>query len=165
MNETNRIQKEIGIIQVLAGHNPVCENISVGYGGEMDVMSLSKAGYSYEFEVKISRSDFLRDKRKHKFVNYFIGTEGVCPNYFSYACPIGMILQSDIPDWAGLYYYQNGAIKEIRKPKILHKRKRDRIKVLDKVCRLQTERHFLGCARLTYENNLTKKHNAERGLN
>jgi hypothetical protein len=47
------IQALVGVRQVLLGHNPVCENINPFGVCEMDVLSLSRSGLLYEFEVKI----------------------------------------------------------------------------------------------------------------
>lgn len=94
---------------------------------ESDYLAMTKAGYLYEGEVKISRSDFKADmkkKRKHqilegtyepKDVNIyekgkFVGTEPekvLKPNYFFYAVPEGLIEPSEVPDYAGLVYMTN----------------------------------------------------------
>jgi hypothetical protein len=49
------------------------------------------------FEVKISRSDFLRDNKWHLYADY-------C-NYLYMVCPKGMIQANELPDIAGLMYY------------------------------------------------------------
>lgn len=63
---TNNIQKAVGKMQVLKNHGIVVENINTFWNGEMDVMSVSKSEMIYEFEVKISRSDFKADLKKRK---------------------------------------------------------------------------------------------------
>lgn len=60
---TKEIQQAICKHQVLKYHPIVCENISPNMY-EHDVLSVSKSGYTYEFEVKISRQDFLKDAKK-----------------------------------------------------------------------------------------------------
>lgn len=53
------------------GHKYLISNVFV-YRHESDVFSVTKSGYSYEFEIKISVSDFKADmfkKDKHKFLS------------------------------------------------------------------------------------------------
>ena len=65
-------------------------------------------------EVKVSRSDFLSDKKKRWriFPNDGIGS------FRSYLCPDGLIKKEDIPDKWGLLYANNkGKITRIVDPK------------------------------------------------
>ena len=62
---TQEVQKEMGKYLVMKHHCPVCENVSgLMTRGEMDIVSMTKSGLFHEFEIKISRSDFLADKKK-----------------------------------------------------------------------------------------------------
>ena len=160
---TKKIQIAIGKIQVLKFHNPVIENISHLLAHEMDLMSISKSGMMCEFEVKISRSDFKADSKKRKWYWFEEPHVNYCPNYFSYVCPKDLIKIDEVQDYAGLYYYEEDEIIEIKKPKRLHKEIYDRNRIIEKVNRLNSERQFLGCARLTYENNLIKENNRYHG--
>lgn len=149
---TKQIQLAVGKMQVLKFHSPVCENVKYLINDfELDVMSISKSGMLYEFEVKVSRSDFLADKkkRKHQFYSMFPNKQ---PNYFSYACPKDLINLNEIGSNCGLYYFEDGEITEIRPPKRIHKLTLDRDKVLEKVCRITSERNFLNGCRMTYNN-------------
>lgn len=72
---------------------------------EADIFELTKSGYSYEYEVKISRSDFFAEKKK-------IGkskciTDGKRCNYFYYLVPKGLIMPDEVPEYAGLIYVNN----------------------------------------------------------
>jgi len=58
----------------------------------------------------------------------------------------------EIPVFAGLVYVTNDGIEMIKKAPLLHKAKHDRNKVLTKFCRIMSERNYLGCCRLTFEN-------------
>lgn len=158
---TNKIQLAIGRMQVLKYHSPVCENVGLlSLSIEMDVVSISKSSMVYEFEVKVSRSDFKADAKKRKWEHYDEpSNQRIAPNYFSYVCPKDLIQISEIPKYAGLYYYLDGEILQIRKPKRMHKVECNKREALEKISRITSERHFLGCARLTYENNLIKKRN------
>ncbi len=164
MSLTNEIQAAVGKMQVLKYHSPVVENIMpLDISCEMDVMSISKSGMIYEFEVKISRSDFKAELNKRKWEHYNDPQPNTCPNYFSYVCPTGLILAYEITDVSGLYYYRDsGELIEVKKPKVIHKGKSNLKRIIEKCCRLMSERHFLGCARLTYENNLVKEFNKKR---
>lgn len=149
---TSQIQKEIGKMQVLKFHSPVCENVKYLINDfELDVMSVSKSGMLYEFEVKISRSDFLADKKKRKHDFYKLFPEHQ-PNYFSYACPTDLIKLNEIGSSVGLYYVDENGVTEIQSPKIIHKNLHNKNKILEKICRVTSERHFLNGCRMTYNN-------------
>ncbi len=159
---TKHIQRIVGKDRVLAGHSFVCENIShlISYR-EMDVISL-KSGLLYEYEVKISRSDFLADAKKQK--HHFNGTKGEIvpawnPNYFYYACPEGLIKLEELPKNAGLIYIVNdGCVFKKKAPKYnihIH----DIAKIQKKVIDNYQQRAFLGCCLLTYKNRLIKERN------
>ncbi len=155
---TKQIQLAIGKMQVLKFHSPVCENVKYLIDEfELDVMSVSKSGMFYEFEVKISRSDFLSDKKKRKH-NYYITYPERQPNYFSYACPTNLIKLNEIGSSVGLYYVDENVVTEIQAPKRIHKILHDRNKILEKICRITSERQFLNGCRMTY-NNKKNKHN------
>lgn len=64
-------------------------------------------------EVKISRSDFLSDKKKYwrKYPEYGIG------KFRSYLCPEGLIKEKDLPKyWGLLWINEKGKITEVVKP-------------------------------------------------
>lgn len=160
---TKQIQLAIGKMQVLKYHTPVCENVKYLIDEfELDVMSVSKSGMLYEFEVKISRSDFLSDKKKRKH-NYYITYPERQPNYFSYACPTDLIKLNEIGSSVGLYYVDENGVTEIQSPKRIHKTLHDKNKILEKICRITSERQFLNGCRMTYNNKKNKhKNNGER---
>ena len=72
-------------------------------------------GYTTQLiEVKVSRSDFLSDKKKYwrKYPEKGIGS------FRSYLCPEGLINESDLPkNWGLLWVNEKGLITEIVKPK------------------------------------------------
>jgi len=147
------------------GHEHICEN----FGHlicEMDVASLSKSDMLLEFEVKISRSDFLADKNKRKkyglskFEMYSkcFGHEAKCPNYFYYVCPDKLISKDEIPLFAGLFYYNSdNEIIVIKNAQRIHKVPANRIKVLNKMLRMVSQRKYLGGTMMTYKNSLIKE--------
>lgn len=161
---TKEIQAIVGKNRVLARHECVCENVShiIPYR-EIDVMSI-KSGLVYEYEVKISRGDFIADKKKkkHKFTGH--GDKNVLipsfnPNYFYYVCPEGMISENEIPQYAGLYYIIDGELCRVRKANLYNTHKHDLIKIQEKLLRLHQERYFLGGALMTYKNRLSAEAN------
>lgn len=98
---------------------------------ECDVISLSKSDYIYEYEVKISKADYKKDfiKPKHKNIlnekftkNTKSGLIYLLPNYFNYVVPTGLITVEDLPEYAGLIYFNEDlSFDIIKKPKLLHK--------------------------------------------
>lgn len=149
---TSEIQRLICQSETLKFNLP-CENVKYLFSDwEIDVLSLNKSDYLTEFEVKVSRSDFKADSKKRKWQFYEKKIETMISNYFYYACPNGLITENEIPVFAGLIYVANDGIELIKKAPLLHKAKHDRNKVLTKFCRIMSERNYLGCCRLTFEN-------------
>lgn len=102
---------------------------------ESDYLSLTKSGYLYEGEVKISKSDFKADfkkEKKHllletKYNGKSLTDNDLCPHYFFYAVPEGLIDVSEVPEYAGLVYATTyyPYVKWVKKPPLLHKEKYD----------------------------------------
>lgn len=158
---TKEIINAIGKRQVLRNHPIVAPNISCVLNWEADLFSAS-GGSIWEFEVKISRQDFLKDRKKKKWDQLEWIKPEKKPNYFSYACPDGLIKVEEIPDFAGLYYYKDNEIIEIKAPKQIHNAKADMKMIAVKIARVYSQRNFLGCTLLTHENAEIKKRNDER---
>lgn len=121
---------------------------------ESDFFVQKQNGYAYEFEVKISRSDFFNDKKKvdkhlilstgkytsigqlstwengkwekeEKIKEY---EHDFRPNRFFYVVPEGMITIDELPAYAGLFYYGEGAdysynLKKVKDAPFIHKQK------------------------------------------
>lgn len=85
--------------------NKVYPNTYIG-SWECDILEVTKAGYTHEYEVKISRADFKADSLKQKDDDnkYDVLQAGQRVNYFSYVCPPGLLAIEDVPEWAGLIY-------------------------------------------------------------
>lgn len=114
-------------------HSPITTRFT-GYGlSECDVISISKSDYIYEYEIKISRSDFKADfnKNKHKLM-----TERNCtlikesndiwyltPNYFNFVVPKDLVSVEEIPEYAGLIYLNGSQFEVIKKAPLIHKTK------------------------------------------
>jgi hypothetical protein len=79
--------------------------------GKGDVMEVSAAGYLTEYEVKLSRNDFARDRRKLLVLRDDIWVpkhqllrerDVRGPNRFFFCAPYGLLNPDAIPEWAGL---------------------------------------------------------------
>jgi len=125
---------------------------------ESDFFVQKQNGYCYEFEVKVSRSDFFNDKKKiskhlilstGKFVEQTkiwnenhtsyddrfttVSEEkdhGFRPNKFFYVVPAGMITIDELPPYAGLITYDGGSITPVKEAPFIHKEKLDFSSVL-----------------------------------
>ena len=105
------------------------ENLYV-YAWESDKLIQTSAGLFYEFEIKVSRSDFkndfkhkedkhvilegkeeflpsygkILDENKRIWEKYYRVAGKKKPNYFYYAVPEGLIDKTEVPEYAGLIY-------------------------------------------------------------
>lgn len=125
---------------------------------ESDFFVQKQNGYCYEFEIKISRSDFFADRKKvdkHMILEHgkyiqqqslwnkgytcnedkWIKTEKefeykIRPNKFFYVVPTGMITVGELPSYAGLMTFNRGSIYNVKEAPFIHKEKLDLSKVL-----------------------------------
>lgn len=69
------------------GHEIAIPNITTIYRWEVDVLSVTRAFLTHEFEIKVSKADYLRDIKK-RYKHYCLSTEVLAahmsPNYFWY---------------------------------------------------------------------------------
>lgn len=74
-----------------------------------DVIAFNRKGVSILVECKVSRSDFLADKKKIFRKNPDMGMG----NFRYYACPLGVIRPEEVPEhWGLLYVEKNVKIKK-----------------------------------------------------
>lgn len=98
---------------------------------ESDFFIQKENGYCYEFEIKISRSDFFADRKKIEkqkiLTTGFNYNNSICkrPNKFFYIIPDGIIKLEEIPSYAGYMSINNGTIITIKEAPFLHKEKLD----------------------------------------
>lgn len=67
--------------------------------GRMDALAIRTTTYHEAligFEVKVSRADFVADKKWKRYLPY-------CDEFY-FACPTGLIHPDEIPDYVGLAY-------------------------------------------------------------
>lgn len=112
------------------------ENLNV-FDWESDSLFITRSGYIYECEIKISRGDFKHDFKKKKKHLILEGKDNFeqSPNYFYYVVPKDLITVDEIPEYAGLIYVDvfydfNGKIsgypiKFVKTAPIIHKDKID----------------------------------------
>lgn len=111
------------------------------YNWESDYLAITRSGYVYEVEIKISRADFFNDF-KHKEEKHLLIESNVlpdlhpndCPNYFYYAVPDGLIKEEEVPKYAGLIYLKPWGVYIVKEaPKInSHKVDIESLKLIDK---------------------------------
>jgi hypothetical protein len=156
---TKEIQRLICVSEVLKFNIP-CENVSpLIWSHEADVLSINKNDYLTEFEVKVSRSDFLVDKKKLKWRFYNLAINHKIANRFFYVCPEGLISESEVPENAGLIYANRETLTVIKPAPLIHKIKCDRLRMLNKFCTMMSQRACLGKCMMTYKNDQLKNHN------
>jgi hypothetical protein len=113
-------------------HSPITTRFTGSGLAECDVISISNSDYIYEYEIKISRADYKKDFVKEKHTNiinekFTITRKSeliyLLPNYFNYVCPRDLIKVEEVPEYAGLIYFDEVGFEVIKKPKLLHKTK------------------------------------------
>lgn len=111
---------------------------------EMDLMVVKPSGLVYEYEIKISRSDFFNDMKKgvnkwdgniyndfvrsHKHTTIQHG-DRLC-NRFYFVVPEGLVKKDEVPAYAGLIYHTGRSFDHVKTGKILHRNKFDDYKTL-----------------------------------
>lgn len=101
---------------------------------EADLFALTKAGFSVEYEIKLSRSDFAADAKKARSRYRAFGTEDRhqgwrrehrnkheelasrgkgCPSRFFFVTPQGLLDGLALPDWAGHIEVEPRAVRPL----------------------------------------------------
>jgi len=75
-------------------------------------------------EVKVSRADFLKDKKKPHRQGLGMG------NYRYYCCPDGMIKPEELPENWGLFYERNGKLKGVKTAQYIESDKQEELWLL-----------------------------------
>lgn len=108
------------------GYDVVIPNFYIGIY-EMDVFRLTPSEMIYEYEIKISRSDFFNDFKKQwagKTKHSLMETGKSACNKFFFVVPEGLVSKAEVPKYAGLIYYTNSRMFRIEKTApVLHKDK------------------------------------------
>ena len=97
---------------------PNCK--AVAPRGESDLLSVTKALFVHEFEIKRTSTDFLREfeskSRKHEVLDN-AKMDGI-PNYFWFAAPESVV--EDLPEYAGHITVGKRGIDVVRDAPRLH---------------------------------------------
>ncbi len=109
---------------------------------EADFLRVTSAGFMYEYEIKISISDFRNDFKKECTDRYrrgeailkhdMIRSGSLNIKHFYFCAPAGIIPVEEVPEDFGLWEfnregdYQQLFMKEVQKPKSLSDHKVDR---------------------------------------
>lgn len=88
---------------------------------ESDAVIATMSGQVIEYEIKVSRSDYLREASKRRSKIYSGLLPGRTPNRFYYVTPQGIITEADLPAWAGWYEVENGAFILRKKAPRMHR--------------------------------------------
>ena len=89
---------------------------------ESDAVIATMAGQVIEYEIKVSRADYVRDRHKRRNKIYSGEYPGMLPNRFYYVTPPDIITEADLPAWAGWYeLLTRGTLTLLRKAPKLHK--------------------------------------------
>ena len=145
--------------------------MGAGYS-EMDIAKLTSTDYIYEYELKSSRSDFLKETKnfdnnidtrkymKHKFMKMVYESKKIktrskktnkVANKYYFVCPKGLIKLDEILPYQGLIYFDGVDFETIREASFLHKDKVDN-KTIFRMLKTLSERDiFGGKSKITYE--------------
>lgn len=122
------LQRELYHWLQSAGHDLIVPNTSMAFGWESDLVSVTSAGYLCDYEIKVSRADWLRELRAANAVGGYMvkareiakwarheklsGVSSVGPtNYrgdvnhpsrFWVVAPEGVVADGELPAYAGL---------------------------------------------------------------
>ena len=123
--KTHQIEQAVAQERLVRGDDIVLRNTHFATDGEADVLGIRSSGYIAEYEVKVTRADYLRDSKKERWVKWRNRIEKTgcpvrkqvfgkdrytdppqytysgSPNYFFYVAPKGLLQASEIPDHAG----------------------------------------------------------------
>lgn len=128
----------------------VVPNANLDGWSECDLACITKANYFYEYEIKVSRADFKADAKKtvikkldqpekiDGWNRYYVDQPKYealacghprCPKHFYYIVPDGLIVEHEVPAFAGLIYICNWGhgwfFREVKSPMKLNSQKVD----------------------------------------
>lgn len=152
----------------------ICKRFQGAGYSEMDVSKLTSTEYIYEYELKISRSDFLKESKnfdnnvdrrkymKHKFMKTVYESLKIktrskktykVPNKYYFVCPKNLIKVEEILPYQGLIYFDDvkKTFEIIKEATFLHKTKIDE-KTKFRLMKTLSERDvFYGKSKITFE--------------
>lgn len=117
-NEAVTCDQLLDAIRTITAKYPICvpeKRDFLNLGCNADYVAVTSAGQVYEYEIKKSRSDYLRDpyKRRHRI---YSSEDGRKPNRFWYVTAPSVV-RDDLPNWAGLYELgPEGLVEVVKAP-------------------------------------------------
>lgn len=121
----NEIQRNL-LDLVKGSYDVVLPNFYYGHH-ECDVFRITQTDYVFEYEIKVSRADFFNDFKKechgNKHENLKTASGEWCPNRFFFVVPKGLVKVTEVPDYAGLIYYNKSGLNYAKTAKLLHNNK------------------------------------------
>lgn len=110
------LQDAVYIHCAIKRHEIIVPN-SCLFDWESDLVSVTRADYIHEYEIKVTRADFKADAKKKRARILVDAVERIPlwggverervhrrPNYFWYVVPAGLITVEEVPEYAGLMY-------------------------------------------------------------
>lgn len=105
-------------------HPVTIDNCGACTIGKADLLSVTKAHFVHEFEVKCSVGDFQREfdnkDTKHKRLGRADNRLMSLPNYFWFATPTDLLTIGDLPEYAGLMTVTTDGCSVVRKAPRIH---------------------------------------------
>lgn len=107
-------------------HRFMVPNVQM-FGWESDFVSVTRDGYVYEYEIKISRKDFLQEFQKARHLHLtdpkageaaglWPATQPRGANYLYYATPAELLRVDEIPTHAGLITVSDTGLAQMARP-------------------------------------------------
>jgi hypothetical protein len=110
MNTSTAEKRLLSDVLTKKGHKYAALRIFYWGTFESDLISITRDGYVIEYEIKTSRSDFLREFKTKESKHKSLRLGRAEPNRFFFACPEGLISREEVPDYAGLVYIRPGLV-------------------------------------------------------
>jgi len=169
---TKELEQELSIHLFTDSTKCVCKRfMGAGYS-EMDVAKLTSTDYIYEYELKVSRTDFLKETKnydknidrrkymKHKFMKNVYESLKIksrskktykVANKYYFVCPKDLIKVEELLPYQGLIYFDGEEFEVVKEATYLHKNKIDE-KTKFRLMKTLSERDvFDGKSKITYE--------------
>ncbi len=113
------IQDELYKFCVKRHHELVIPNIYLLYS-ESDLISVTKNGTIFEYEIKCTRADFRNERKKARYKNFKYLGNRYKPSFFWYVAPPGVIPKDELPEWAGLMECHEGHFSVVKPAPRIH---------------------------------------------
>jgi len=169
--KTAELEEKLSIYLFSDSTQGVCKRFQGAGFSEMDVAKITSTDYLYEYELKVSRGDFIKeiknynekiDRQKYwkhsmmveafnsKKKKYKRKTKNIANKYY-FVCPENLIKQDELLDYQGLIYVDElFNFTVIKEAKFLHKDKIS-LKTLKRFMKTLSERDvFNGKSKITY---------------